>query len=300
VGRDGDGGRLLALAASTSARLAAVPLPEVIMRRQNRSLFYLALVTAALALGACHCPTVPSGNRGIVFKSLGGGTSKEVLLEGMHVMPIWNDVITYDTRVHEMKETLSVLSSNGLAIQVDASVRYRPVIEELFELQTQIGPDYDQKVVGPVVRSEARKVFGRYQPEEIYSTKREEIERQIYDEVTRALAGKHVIVEAVLVRDVELPEAIKTAIADKLAEEQRAQKMRFTLDRERQEADRKQIEAEGIARYQNIVRQGLTPEYLQFKGIEATERIAGSQNAKIVIIGSPKGGLPLIFQGEGK
>ncbi|HYD41052.1 MAG TPA: prohibitin family protein [Anaeromyxobacter sp.] len=267
------------------------------MHRPLPTLLLLALVVAPF-LGACHCPTVPSGNRGIVFKSLGGGTSKELLDEGMHVMPLWNDVILYDTRVHEMKEQLSVLSSNGLAIRVDASVRYRPVTAELFELQTQVGPNYDEKIVGPVVRSEARKVFGRYQPEEIYSTKREEIERQIYEEITRALEGKHVVVEAVLVRDVDLPEAIKTAIADKLAEEQRAQKMRFTLDRERQEAQRKQIEAEGIAKYQSIVRQGLTPEYLQFKGIEATEKLAGSENAKVVIVGNPKGGLPLIFQGD--
>jgi len=146
-----------------------------------------------------------------------------------------------------------------------------------------------------VVRSEARKVFGRYQPEEIYSTRREEIEKQIYDEVTRALEGKHVVVEAVLVRDVDLPDAIKTAIADKLAEEQRAQKMRFTLDRERQEAQRKQIEAEGIAKYQSIVRQGLTGEYLQFKGIEATAKLAESPNTKIVIVGAGKGGLPVIL-----
>jgi regulator of protease activity HflC (stomatin/prohibitin superfamily) len=145
------------------------------------------------------------------------------------------------------------------------------------------------------VRSEARKVFGRYQPEEIYSTKREEIERSIYDEVLKALEGKHVIVEAVLVRDVELPEAIKTAIADKLGEEQRAQKMQFTLDRERQEAQRKQIEAEGIAKYQSIVRQGLTPEYLQFKGIEATAQLAESSNAKVVIVGAGKSGLPIIL-----
>jgi regulator of protease activity HflC (stomatin/prohibitin superfamily) len=269
------------------------------MHRPLATLFFAALAVVPF-LGGCHCPTVPSGNRGIVFKSLGGGTSKEVLDEGMHIMPLWNDLIVYDTRVHEMKEQLSVLSSNGLAIRVDASVRYRPKIEELFALQTQIGPDYDEKVVGPVVRSEARKVFGRYQPEEIYSTKREEIERQIYEEVTGALEGKHVIVEAVLVRDVDLPEAIKTAIADKLAEEQRAQKMRFTLDRERQEAQRKQIEAEGIAKYQSIVRQGLTAEYLQYKGIEATERLAASQNTKVVIVGSPKSGLPLIFQGDAK
>lgn len=262
-----------------------------------RSLF-LCFLAVAPFLSGCRCPTVDSGHRGIVFKTLAGGTSKEVLGEGMHVIPIWNSVIPYDTRVHEMKEVLAVLSSNGLAIRVDSSLRYRPKTDELYELQTQIGPDYAQKVVAPVVRSEARKVFGRYQPEEIYSTKREEIERQIYDEVLRALEGKHVVVEAILIRDVELPEAIKTAIADKLAEEQKSQKMRFTLDKERQEAMRKQIEAEGILKYQNIVRQGLTAEYLQFKGIEATERLAGSNNAKVVIVGSGKGGLPLLFQGE--
>jgi regulator of protease activity HflC (stomatin/prohibitin superfamily) len=257
----------------------------------------LCLVVAPFLPG-CRCPTVDSGHRGIVFKTLGGGTSKEVLGEGMHVIPMWNHVIQYDTRVHEMKEQLVVLSSNGLTIRVDSSLRFRPKPDELYELQTQIGPDYDQKVIGPVVRSEARKVFGRYQPEEIYSTKREEIERQIYDEVLKALEGKHVIVEAILVRDVELPEAIKTAIADKLAEEQRAQKMRFTLDREKQEATRKQIEAEGIAKYQSIVRQGLTQEYLQFKGIEATARLAESSNAKVVIVGSGKSGLPVILGGD--
>jgi regulator of protease activity HflC (stomatin/prohibitin superfamily) len=259
----------------------------------------LALVVAPFLPG-CRCTTVQSGHRGIVFKAFGGGTSRELLGEGMHVLPIWNDVIPYDTRVHEMKEQLAVLSSNGLPLRVDASVRYRPETEELFELQTQIGPDYDQKVVAPVVRSEARKVFGRFQPEEIYSTKREEIERSIYEEVTKALKGKHVVVEAVLVRDVELPDAIKTAIADKLAEEQRAQKMRFTLDRERQEAQRKQIEAEGISKYQSIVRQGLTGEYLQFKGIEATAKLAESPNTKIVIVGAGKGGLPVILGDQQK
>jgi regulator of protease activity HflC (stomatin/prohibitin superfamily) len=255
-----------------------------------------AILTAAPFMQGCRCPTVDSGHRGIVFKTLQGGTSKEVLGEGLHVIPIWNHVIAYDTRVHEMKEQLVVLSSNGLTLRVDASVRFRPVVEELFELQTQIGPDYDQKVVAPVVRSEARKVFGRYQPEEIYSTRREEIERQIYDEVTKALSGKHVVVEAILIRDVDLPEDIKLAIQDKLAEEQASQKMKFTLDKERQEAQRKQIEAEGIAKYQTIVRQGLTPEYLQYKGIEATMEIAKSQNAKMVIIGSQKSGLPLVLQ----
>jgi prohibitin 1 len=254
------------------------------------------LLLAAPFLEGCRCPVIESGHRGLVFKTLGGGTSRTMLSEGMHVMPIWNGVIPYDLRVHELKEALSVLSNNGLAIRVDASVRYRPKPDEIYELQTQIGPNYAEIMVAPVVRSEARKVFGRYAPEEIYSTRREEIERQIYDEVLRALEGKHVVVEAVLVRDVELPESIKNAIADKLAEEQRSQKMRFTLDKERQEAQRKLIEAEGIAKYQAIVRQGLTSEYLQFKGIEATQKLAESSNAKVVIVGAGKGGLPVILQ----
>ncbi len=263
----------------------------------RRTLLAFSLLAMPFLPG-CRCPVVDSGHRGIVFKSLGGGTSKEVIGEGLHVMAPWNSVIVYDTRVHEMKETLIVISSNGLTMQVDTSIRYRPKAEELFELQTTMGPDYAGKVMAPVIRSEARKVFGRYQPEEIYSTKREQIEAQIYTEVTRALEGKHVVVEAILVRDVNLPEAIKTAIADKLAEEQRAQKMQFTLERERQEAQRKQVEAEGIAKYQSIVRQGLTPEYLQWKWIEATQQLAQSPNAKVVIVGGGKGGLPLILQGE--
>ena len=254
------------------------------------------LLSAAPFLAGCRCPVVDSGHQGIVFETLSGGTSRKMLGEGMHLMPLWNGIIPYDLRVRELKEQLSVLSNNGLAIRVDASVRYRPKGEELYELQTQIGPNYADIVVAPIVRSEARKVFGRYAPEEIYSTKREEIERQIYEEVLKALGGKHVIVEAVLVRDVELPEAIKNAIADKLAEEQRSQKMRFTLDKERQEAQRKQIEAEGINKYQAIVRQGLTAEYLQYKGIEATQKLAESTNAKVVIVGGGKGGLPVIFQ----
>ena len=261
----------------------------------RRSLLAVLLLSMPFLPG-CRCPVVDSGHRGIVFKSLGGGTSKEVLSEGLHVMPIWNSLIAYDTRVHEMKEQLAVISSNGLTMVVDASIRYRPKVEELFELQTKIGPDYDQKLIAPVVRSEARKVFGRYQPEEIYSTRREEIERQIHDEVLKALEGKHVVVEAVLVRDVGLPEAIKTAIADKLAEEQRSQKMRFTLDKERQEATRKKVEAEGIATYQSIVRQGLTAEYLQWKGIEATQQLAASPNTKIIVVGGGKSGLPVILQ----
>lgn len=260
----------------------------------------LWLALGLMCITGCACETVPSGGGGIVFDSFGNGTQRESYGEGLHFLRPGKSLIVYDLRVQEMKEDLAVLSSNGLDLRVDASVRYRVDAPRLFELHTQTGPRYADILVGPVVRSEARKVFGRYAPEEIYSTKREQIEKEIYDEVTRALQGKHVIVEAVLVRDVTLPESIRNAIADKLAEEQRSQKMRFTLDKERQEAERKLIEAEGIAKYQGIVRQGLTEEYLRFKGIEATERLSQSPNSKLIVVGSPKGGLPLVYQPDGK
>src|SRR5574342_510820 len=174
------------------------PAPEDTMRKLTLT---WALLAAGPFLPGCRCPVVQSGNAAIVFETLGAGTSRKVLSEGMHLMPVWNGIIPYDMRVQELKEALSVLSNNGLALRVDASVRYRPKPDEPYELQTQIGPHFAEIVVAPVVRSEARKVFGRYAPDEIYSTRREEIEKQIFDEVQKALAGKHVIIEAILVRE---------------------------------------------------------------------------------------------------
>jgi len=254
-------------------------------------------VVAGVLSGAtgCRCANVESGHAGLEFKPFSGGTAKQTLGEGTHVLALWNRVLAYDLRTQEMKDSLTVLSNNGLTLKVDTSVRYRPRREELYALQTETGPGYADVLITPVARSESRKVFGRYSPEEIYSTKREQVEKEIFDEVVKALEGKHVVIEAVLVRDVEMPLQIQQAIADKLAEEQASQKMQFTLAKERQEAERKQIEAEGIQKYQQIVRQGLTQEFLQFKGIEATRELAASPNAKVVIVGSSKSGLPLIL-----
>jgi regulator of protease activity HflC (stomatin/prohibitin superfamily) len=169
---------------------------------------------------------------------------------------------------------------------------------ELSKLHAEIGPDYFDVIVAPVVRSEARKVGGRFSPEEIYASKREVVEREILEEVHKAVEGKHVELEAILIRDVDLPENIKRAISDKLEEEQKALKMEFTLNRERQEAERKRIEAQGIADFQRIVATGISPELLRWKGIEATEKIAQSTNSKVVLIGAGKDGLPLILGGQ--
>jgi SPFH domain / Band 7 family len=143
--------------------------------------------------------------------------------------------------------------------------------------------------------SSARKVVGRYSPEEIYSSKREQIEREIREEGSHKLEGKHVQVNAVLIREVHLPAAVQAAIQTKLEEEQKALQMQFVLERTRQEAVRKHIEALGIADYQAIISKGLNDQVIEWKGIEATEKLAESPNSKVIIVGSGKNGLPVIL-----
>jgi regulator of protease activity HflC (stomatin/prohibitin superfamily) len=225
------------------------------------------------------------------------GTAGRTYGEGWSMVLPWDRMFIYSVRVQDRKEDLHILANNGLSIALETSIRFRAIPEELVPLHVEIGPDYYNSIVAPILRSEARKVGGRYSPEEIYSSKREAVEQEILAEVVRAIAGKHVDVQAILIRNVDLPDNIKRAISDKLEEEQKALKMTFTLARERQEAERKRIEAQGIADFQRTVAEGLTADVLRWKGIEATEKLAGSANAKVVVIGG-KEGLPLILGGQ--
>jgi regulator of protease activity HflC (stomatin/prohibitin superfamily) len=256
------------------------------------------MVTVLIAFGVlvvsgAGCAKIESGQQGILWTAL-SGTKDGIYGEGYHVVAPWNKMYIYDVRVQDAKETLHLMSSNGLSIDLETSIRYRPKTGEIVELHRQVGPSYYETILAPSFRSEARQVAGRFSPEEIYSTKREEMERDMLAEVQKAIDGRHVELEAILVRDVQLPEQLKGAIADKLEEEQRALKMQYTLQRETQEAERKRVEAQGIADFQKIITTGLTPELLQWKGIEATQDLAQSQNAKIVVVGG-QDGLPLIF-----
>jgi regulator of protease activity HflC (stomatin/prohibitin superfamily) len=153
-------------------------------------------------------------------------------------------------------------------------------------------------VVAPALRGEARSVVGKYQPEEIYSSKREEIASEMLAGVQELVAAKFIEVDNIIVRDVTLPPKISAAIDAKLESDQQQQQMKFVLLKETQEAERKRIEAKGIADFQRIVSAGLTPELLRWKGIEATEKLAQSNNAKVVVIGAGKEGLPLILGGQ--
>jgi regulator of protease activity HflC (stomatin/prohibitin superfamily) len=183
-------------------------------------------------------------------------------------------------------------------VGLELSIRFHPIKPELPVLHSTIGPAYYDKIVKPSLRSEARKVVGQYTPEEIYSSKRLEVADGVKDVMIQAIQGKHIVIETVLLRDVALPAKLKVAIEAKLEEEQAALKMKFVLDREGREAERKRIEAQGIADFQRIVAKGISPLLLQWKGIEATEKLAASPNAKVVVIGSGDDGLPLILGGQ--
>jgi len=244
------------------------------------------------------CSTIPTGRTGIEWTPM-QGTVQEQLGEGFHVVSPFARVYEVDMREQEQEEPLDVLASNGLDIKMTASILYQPIPDEVYQLVTQTGNDYYRTLIAPYVRSSARRVVGRYSPEEIYSTKREQIEREIRQEVSEKLSGKHIRANAVLIREVHLPAAVQDAIQTKLEEEQKALQMRFIIERTRQEAERKRIEAAGIADFQSIISRDLTDKVLEWKGIDATEKLAASPNAKVIIVGSGKNGLPVILNTGG-
>lgn len=242
---------------------------------------------------------VDAGYNAVIFRPFSGGLDKENTLgQGFHVIAPWNKVYKYDTRIQEQTEEMDVLAENGLNIHIDLSFRFRALPQQVGYLHEEIGTEYAQKIVMPEIRSATRKVIGKYLPEELYSTKREAIQTEIYEQTESSLKPKHIHLDAILIRSVQLPAMIKTAIERKLEQQQQRDEYEFRIQKETKEAERKQIEAGGIKAFQDIVSDGISDRYLKWKGIEATQVLANSPNSKIVIIGSGDGGLPIILGGD--
>lgn len=258
------------------------------------------LLIMIFALGMVGCGTqIPSGHRGVFYSKFGDGTEfGKIYPEGFNWHMPWNTMFVYTIQLQESKEKLTVLSSDGATILIDVSIMYRPIVDKLDSLQFSIGPNYYEVAVAPQLRSIARQVVGNYTPEEIYSSKRDVIGKEIETELRDATKDKFVNVENILIRDVTIPQKISDAINFKLQAQQDAQKMQFTIEKEKREAERKRIEAKGIADFQKIVSTGLTESYLKWKGIEATQKISESPNAKVVIIGNDAGSLPVILNAD--
>lgn len=245
--------------------------------------------------------TINSGEAGVLYRQFGGGTVTDFYFsEGFHFIAPWNSMYVYNVRNQEQRETMEALSKNGLAIQIEMSIRYRPLIQELGTIHQTIGANYKDVIVMPEVRSSARQVIGRYDPEELYSTKRDFIQDEIFNDVRTRLERMNIHLDAILIRGIDLPPNIRAAIEKKLKQEQESQEYEFRIQKEEKEAQRKRIEAQGIKDFQDIVSEGISDKLLRWKGIEATLELAKSENAKVVVIGQGKDGLPIILGSEGK
>tara|TARA_R110002020_G_scaffold154714_6_gene335195 strand:+ start:81015 stop:81833 length:819 start_codon:yes stop_codon:yes gene_type:complete len=244
--------------------------------------------------------TIDSGEAGVLYRTFGGGvvTDEPPLTEGFHLVAPWNKVFIYEVRRQELFEKMNVLSSNGLDIKLDASIWYQPDAKDLGKLHQEIGEDYVDRILLPTVRSAARSVVGRYTPEQLYSSKRDAIQAEIYEETRKIIKNQYIILDEVLVRDVTLPPTIKTAIERKLKQEQESLEYEFRLVSAQKEAQRQIIQAQGKSDANRILSQSLNDQILKDKGIEATLELAKSPNSKVVVIGSGDSGLPLILGGN--
>ncbi|MCB0806755.1 MAG: hypothetical protein KDC05_13230 [Bacteroidales bacterium] len=260
----------------------------------------IAIIVAAIILllisWSSITITIDAGHGGVLFRRFGGGIQLDKTYgEGFHFIAPWNKMYIYEVRQQEVAEEMNVLSSNGLEIQVDVSAWYQPSYENLGNLHSKIGTNYLNRVVIPSLRSSARSVVGRYIPEQIYSTKRDAIQDEIFQETKKLLDEKNVQLNQVLIRSIKLPPSIKEAIESKLKQEQLTLEYEFKLEKASKEAERQKIEAEGKARANDIINASLTDRILREKGIEATLKLSQSQNTKVVVIGNSKDGLPLIL-----
>ncbi len=226
---------------------------------------------------------VESGHVGVL--TLFGRVTGEVLPEGIHLINPFKTNNETSIRTQEIKESASVPSSEGLVMNLDTSLIYHLNPEKAAEVYQKIGPNYMNVLVEPNLRAAIRESTASHTANALYTGEREMVAKQIHD----------LTVESVLLRDIQLPVTLKASIEAKQQAEQEALAMNFRLQKETQEAQRKRIEAAGIRDFQQIVAQGISPQLLEWKGIEATENLAKSSNSKVVVIGNNKNGLPLIL-----
>ncbi len=237
--------------------------------------------------------SVPTGNVGIL--TLFGRVTGETLGEGIHLINPLKAVQRLSIQTQSVKESANVPSNEGLILALDTSLLFHLDHSMAAEVYQKVGSNYGEKIVEPTLRAAIRAATSSHSANALYTNARELVQKQIQDELKTELAPRGVIIENVLLRDVQLPLMLKSSIEAKQQAEQDALRMSFILQKEKQEAERKRIEAQGIADFQKIVAQGISSQLLEWKGIEATEKLATSANTKIVVVGNPKNGLPLIL-----
>jgi regulator of protease activity HflC (stomatin/prohibitin superfamily) len=279
----------------------------------------LVAILVAIVLAPFMLVTVPSGYVGVLWKRFGGGTvldPRRLKDEGMRIISPWNVVFLYDLRLQSATESYNAISRDGISLTAAINIRFRLKRDAVPQLHQSIGPDYIQALIAPEIGNRMREVIAEYTAEDVYSTKRAEIQEKIRERAVSALGEKMVVggegeeeesapyriplyamlnLIDTLILGIELPTAVVAAIDHKIEQYYIAEEYKFRVTRELREAQRKRIEADGISEFQEIVTQGISPSYLRWRGIEATLQLAQSSNPKIVIIGCRKDGSPIIL-----
>jgi prohibitin 1 len=252
----------------------------------------LAIVfLVVLALNSVAC--VKTGHVGVV--TMFGRVTGRAMGEGMHLVNPLARVHELTIKTQEAKERAAVPSKEGLIMGLEASVLYHLQPDRAPDVFQKVRPGYADILLVPNFRSALRGVTAANTASTLYSDARETIARQIMSDLQAQVQPRGIVIENVLLRDLQLPETLKQAIEAKQQAQQEAQRMEFVLQREKQEAERKRVEAQGIKDFQNIVTEGISEKLLEWKGIEATVELARSSNSKVVVVGNSKSGLPLIF-----
>ena len=237
---------------------------------------------------------IPAGFVGI--QVLFGKVQENYLEPGMHIINPFTTIVKFDTRTQKADEEGVIPSKEMLSMTLKTSVNYHIDKTKAQDIYKTLGTDYFYKFVDPHIRSSLRQVTSEYGAEQFFSNSRNEIQQKIQESLSQALTPRGIIVESVMLKEISPPEVVTRAIEAKQAQQQEAEAMKFKLQKEKLEAERKMIEAEGIQKFQEIVKRGIDKNLLDWKGIEATEMLAQSPNAKIIIIGNKEsGGLPIIL-----
>jgi regulator of protease activity HflC (stomatin/prohibitin superfamily) len=257
-------------------------------------LIVLLLVSVVAGLSSTSC--VRTGHVGVV--TMFGRVTRQTLGEGLHFVNPLASVSQLSVKTQEAKERVSVPSNEGLIMGVEVSILYHLDPSQAATVYQTVGTDYADVLLIPTFRSGIRAITAANSAAALYSDARESIARNIMEDVSRQVAPRGIVIESVLLRDLQLPDTLKHAIEAKQQAQQEAQRMEFVLQRERQEAERKRVEAAGIKDFQNIVTQGISDKLLEWKGIEATVELVKSQNSKVIVVGNPRNGLPLVFSGD--
>lgn len=266
----------------------------------NRKLPFIILGIVAffvlLALSSSLFYDVGPSEKAIIFYPFGKGLDKDdVIGPGTHVKAPWNEKTIYDVSEISSDENMDITDKNGLPIHVDVTVRFSPQIDKIGYLHEKFKGEYQARFVTPEARSITRQIMAQFTAEEIYSTKRAEVEATIKMETEKKFKANFVNFIDILIRSIKLPDQIRTSIENKLQQQQEALAYQYRLDKEKSEAERKRIQAEGEARANNIINNSLSDKLLKMRGIEATLELAKSPNAKVIVVGSGKDGMPLIL-----